>query len=83
MTSKKELWQTFKLCLLVALAIFVVALLSEISVRIAFIAGTDIITGIIADFVGILVLTGILMLLVWDSPKFKKMLSRMFGADEN
>lgn len=82
MGNKQQLKDLFKLCFPIVLIIFLTAVLSDFSVRM-FYSSTDIAMQVIAGILAVFAITGVLMYSLWNSPRLRKALSRIFGMDES
>jgi hypothetical protein len=74
--------KAFKLCLPIGVIIFATAVLSDFSVKFYSAGGTNVIIGVFMDFIGIMLVTLVLTFMVMDSKKYRRMITRMFGAED-
>jgi len=85
-TNKNEkisICEAFKLCLPIAVIIFITAFLSDLSIKFISAGENNVLLGVLMDFVGIMIITGVLMFMVIDSKKYRKMITRIFASDES
>ena len=80
MTAKRPRFPLLKLCLSIAILLFVSSVLSDFSVKMFY--GTDnFLERILAGIIATVLITVMLMIFLTANPELKKALSRMFGME--
>jgi hypothetical protein len=86
MNKKQQLKRTFKASFLIATIIFTTAVLSDIALKFFYLGEGlpieySIPVGVLFSTIGTFIITGLLMVLFWNSPRIEKAFSGIFEDD--